>query len=166
MKTSFSILAISAICIGFSCTSPKTETTEIVPQDTVAGNYGLEVVESNVTNTAEMVNLVEKNGTFEGKIVGEIKEVCSAKGCWLTMDLPNGNTMRVTFKDYKFFVPKNSQGFPVILEGVATLSETSVSTLQHYAKDAGKSEEEIAKITEPKNEISFEAIGVKIKDKA
>ena len=37
---------------------------------------------------------------------------------------------------------------------------TSVSKLQHYAKDAGKSDEEVAKITEPKSEIVFTASGV------
>lgn len=166
MRTSVSIIAFFALCIGFSCNAPKTEKSELTSMDTVAGNYGAEVEEINITPATEMVRIVEKEGTFEGKITGEITEVCSEKGCWLKMDLPNGKSMRVTFKNYEFFVPKNSQGFPMILEGVATLSETSVKTLQHYAKDAGKSEEEIAQITEPKLEISFEAIGVKIKDKA
>ncbi|MBN3519145.1 DUF4920 domain-containing protein [Algoriphagus lutimaris] len=166
MKIPLTIIAFLALCIGFSCSSPKTDRSDLNPQDTVAGTYGSEVIESNIISTSEMVQIVQHEGTFEGKISGEITEVCSQKGCWLKMDLPNGNSMRVTFKNYEFFVPKNSQGFPMILEGVATLTKTSVKTLQHYAKDAGKSEEEIAKITEPKMEISFEAVGVKIKDKA
>lgn len=166
MKIPVAIIAFLAICVGFSCSSPTADRSQLTPEDTVAGTYGAEVLENNITSAAEMVEIVEKEGSFEGKIAGEITEVCSEKGCWLKMDLPNGNSMRVTFKNYEFFVPKNSQGFPMILEGVATLTETSVKTLQHYAKDAGKSEEEIAKITEPKLEISFEAVGVKIKDKA
>jgi hypothetical protein len=36
--------------------------------------------------------------------------------------------------------------------------------LRHYAEDAGKSKAEIAAITEPKREVSFEASGVLILD--
>jgi len=166
MRRLLSFLTLCSIIFSIACSSPDQKKAELVPQDTVAGVYGADVIESNITNATEMVSLVEENGTFEGKIIGEIAEVCSSKGCWLTMELPNGKSMRVTFKDYDFFVPKNSQGFPVILEGVATLTETDVKTQRHYAEDAGKSEEEIARITEPKREITFEAVGVKIKDKA
>ena len=53
-----------------------------------------------------------------------------------------------------------------MLEGVATLTETDVETLKHYAEDQGKSKEEVAAITAPKREITFEATGVVIKPKA
>ena len=42
-------------------------------------------------------------------------------------------------------------------------NKVSVADLKHYAEDAGKSEDEIAKITEPKIEYAFEANGVLIK---
>ncbi len=131
----------------------------------VAGKYGAAIDTAGVMPTRLMVEKVMENGTFEGRISGEIKEVCTKKGCWLTMDLPNGEDMRVTFKDYGFFVPTTSQGFPIVLEGVATLSETDVETLRHFAEDQGKSKEEVAAITAPRREITFEATGVVIKDK-
>jgi hypothetical protein len=40
---------------------------------------------------------------------------------------------------------------------------TTVAQLRHYAEDAGKSKEEIAKITEPKIELTFMADGVIVK---
>ncbi len=40
------------------------------------------------------------------------------------------------------------------------LKKFPLSNLQHYAKDAGKSEEEIKKIKEPKKELQFVAKGV------
>jgi hypothetical protein len=43
------------------------------------------------------------------------------------------------------------------------MKTTSVAELQHYAEDAGKSKEEIAKITEPKLELTFVADGVIVK---
>jgi hypothetical protein len=66
----------------------------------------------------------------------------------------------VKFKDYAFFVPKDIAGREVLVEGVAFTEETSIEELRHYAEDAGKSEEEIAKITEPVTEKKFMASGV------
>ena len=71
----------------------------------------------------------------------------------------------VRFKDYGFFMPLDSKDREVIVEGKAFVKETSVKELQHYAEDAGKSKEEIAKITEPKKEFAFEANGVLMKVK-
>ncbi|MEL6969642.1 MAG: DUF4920 domain-containing protein, partial [Bacteroidota bacterium] len=46
------------------------------------------------------------------------------------------------------------------MNGKAFYQTTSVDDLRHYAEDAGKSEEEIAAITEPKRELAFLADGV------
>lgn len=157
----------SAACQNQTSEKLSAETeTELISTDTIPGNYGAAVDGAGLVSTTEMIAEVEKDGDFEGKISGEIKEVCTKKGCWLTMDLPNGESMRVTFKDYEFFVPTTSQGYPVILEGVAVLTETDVETLRHYAEDGGMSKEDLEKITEPKREITFEAVGVKIQGKA
>jgi Domain of unknown function (DUF4920) len=66
----------------------------------------------------------------------------------------------VKFKDYAFFVPKDIAGREVMVEGKAYKEVTSVEELRHYAEDAGKSAEEIAKITEPVTEKKFMASGV------
>jgi uncharacterized protein (UPF0335 family) len=57
-------------------------------------------------------------------------------------------------------MPKDIVGKTVVLEGISKKEVTSVDELKHYAEDAKKSKEEIAKITEPKKEIKFEAKGV------
>jgi hypothetical protein len=66
----------------------------------------------------------------------------------------------IKFKDYGFFMPKDIVGKQVVLEGEASIKETSVKQLQHYARDAGKSEAEVMKITQPKKEVIFVAKGV------
>jgi hypothetical protein len=48
----------------------------------------------------------------------------------------------------------------VIFQGTPEVKTTSVADLQHYAEDAGKSKEEIAKIKTPKTELTFVAEGV------
>ena len=83
----------------------------------------------------------------------------------MKVKLADGNTMRVTFKDYGFFVPKDISGKKIIFEGTPEVTTTSVDEQRHYAQDAGKSKEEIAKISEPKRELTFVATGVLVPKK-
>ncbi len=64
------------------------------------------------------------------------------------------------YTDYGFFMPKNIEGQKVIVNGKAFVEEMSVNDQRHYAKDGGKSAEEIAQITQPKKTYGFEADGV------
>jgi hypothetical protein len=72
--------------------------------------------------------------------------------------------MVVQFKDYGFFVPKDIAGRQVVIEGYAYRAVTPIEDLKHYAEDAGKSQEEIDAITEPKEELKFLASGVILLD--
>lgn len=93
-------------------------------------------------------------------VKGTVDEVCQAKGCWMTIQGGEEEGMMVRFKDYGFFMPKDISGREVIMNGKAFYRVTPVDELRHYAEDAGKTAEEIAAITEPKKELSFEADGV------
>lgn len=101
-----------------------------------------------------------KGNTFTGKATGKVVSVCQEKGCWMKLEKAGGETMMVKFKDYGFFMPKDIVGKDVVLDGEATITETSVKQLKHYAGDAGKSKEEISKINSPKKELIFIAKGV------
>lgn len=48
----------------------------------------------------------------------------------------------------------------IVVQGTAEKKTTSVEMLKHYAEDAGKTKEEIAAITEPKQEIIIQATGI------
>ena len=82
------------------------------------------------------------------------------------MDVASGrDTVFVRFQDYSFFVPTEGvEGKRTIVEGEAFYDTLSVADLQHYAQDAGATEEEIAAITEPKLKLAFTATGVMIED--
>lgn len=99
------------------------------------------------------------------KVIGEVESVCPMAGCWMKVKLANGETMRVTFKDYGFFVPKDIAGQKVIFEGVAKQKVVSVSDQKHYAEDAGVSRAEIDKIDSDKVELTFVAEGVLVQKK-
>lgn len=119
----------------------------------------------DVENEIELRDLVSDINSYDSVMAvveAKVTEVCQAKGCWMKVELPNGESMRVTFKDYGFFMPKDLAGSSVKMVGIAKIEETDVETLKHFAEDAGKSEEEIAQITEPKMDYKFVASGVKL----
>ncbi len=112
---------------------------------------------------ADVLKQLETSDTVKAVMKAKVLEVCQEKGCWINLVDPASATdesLFVKFKGYSFFVPKDIAGREVLVEGMAFKQETSVKQLRHYAEDAGKSEEEIAKITEPKTEKKFMASGV------
>ncbi len=108
------------------------------------------------------------NETKQGipvKIEAKVSAVCQSKGCWMTLENPNGKPVFVRFKDYGFFMPLDLAGKTVVLEGNMYEDVTPVDELRHYAEDKGASEAEIAAITEPKREMKVYATGVAIPSK-
>lgn len=149
------VIAFFAACNS----KPKTElrATEYLVGTAV---YGDSIQDVNVIDVAAMSTAMTDKSKMDMKVRGKITEVCEKKGCWMIMKLSNGDDMRVTFKNYKIFVPKDLTGKDVVLDGFAFTDTTSIEDQKHYAEDAGKSASEIAKITTPKKELSFEAKGV------
>lgn len=128
------------------------------------GHFGKVIDEDGVISMSEFDQLISNtDDTLEVKISSTAKEVCVKKGCWMKIDLANGDLMRVTFKDYGFFVPKDIVDKEVVLAGKAFRDTTSIADLKHYAEDGGSSEEEIAAITSPEINTTFIAEGVIIK---
>ena len=125
-------------------------------------HFGATITADNAITYEELVPKMANTDSLAIKITGTVGEVCQKKGCWMMLvsDQPGVPEMRVTFKDYAFFMPKDLTGKRVVLDGFAYISETSVEDLRHYAEDAGKSAEEIAAITEPEREVTYEASGV------
>ncbi len=134
--------------------------SEISAQDAF---YGAKIDDSDAVPVKELVTMMQGKSEMEIKIIGKVEEVCQVKGCWMTVVKEDGTAMRVTFKDYGFFVPKDIAGKTAVLKGKAYTKVTTVAELQHYAEDGGKSKEEIEKIKEDKTELAFEADGVIIR---
>ena len=99
---------------------------------------------------------------LDGKIKAKIVEVFEKKGCWVKLDLGNGETATVKMKDYGFFLPLAAKGKTVVIDGEVKMKTTSVAELKHYAEDAKKSKEEIDAIKEPKKELRVMAKGILI----
>lgn len=128
-------------------------------------SYGAEITPDGAMSMAEFTEAMAGTESMDAKVEGEINATCAVKGCWMDMRLADGSTMKVRFKDYGFFVPKQGmEGKVAILQGTATRETVDVATLRHYAEDAGKSQDEIEAITEPETSIGFIAEGVLIRD--
>ncbi len=121
--------------------------------------FGVKTSGKDAVNADELMALLADKESTKVKVKGEVVEVCKAEGCWLRMKTSTGS-MLVKMKDHKFFVPLAMNGKTIVAEGTATLKETSVKMLRHYAEDAGKTKEEIAAIKEPKKEITVQAKGI------
>jgi hypothetical protein len=156
------LMGLSVVLIA-GCT-PKAQETAQVEQETIENYsyFGEQIAPEDALEVKYLSEKITGNDSLAIKLVGNISEVCQNKGCWMTIELENGEKMRVTFKDYGFFVPKDASGKTVVIDGLAYQSVTSVDELRHYAEDAGKSAEEVAAITDGKKELTFTAAGVAI----
>ena len=128
--------------------------------------FGEKFVANKVLTNKEMLKkykTLKKGDSISVKFKSTIKEVCKKKGCWMQMDLSDNNQSFVRFKDYGFFVPLNADNSEAIVNGIAFIDVVTVDELKHYAKDAGKSQAEINKITKPEITYAFKATGVLIK---
>lgn len=151
-----------------SCKNEKETTEEKVEEvkkEIAYTSIGMEINDADALSSERMMEHykgMKVGDTVPTKMKAKIVEVCSKKGCWMTLDMDGENQVMVKFKDYGFFMPLDAEG-EVVVNGIAYVEETPVDELRHYAEDAGKSKEEIEAITEPKLEYKFEADGVLLK---
>lgn len=119
--------------------------------------YGEKLSPDSATSMADfMSNVSQEESAF--KVRGVVDEVCQMKGCWMTLKTESGSTVRVRFKDYGFFVPKDISGKEVIVEGVANKELLDEETAKHYAEDGGKQYDESMR-----DAITFIAKGVLVR---
>lgn len=140
-------------------------TQNIDAQSNEVNSYGSEFkVQEKVDATSNVFENLALADKETAQLQGTITEVCQAKGCWMKVNLNDGEEVFVRFKDYGFFVPTDSAGKDVVMNGLAFVEEMSVEDQQHYAMDKGATKEEIKKIQKPKRTLGFEADGVRIAD--
>ena len=147
----FLIFALVSI---YACQNNSTENQNLI---------GEKVAIEKAVDISTLPTILQSSDKKEDVVLtAEVTEVCKAKGCWMKLKMADGEDVRVTFKDYALFMPKDIVGKEVVIHGVASKKEISIDELQHYAKDAGKSEDEIAMIEQPEIQLTFEADGVVI----
>ncbi|MEZ4859305.1 MAG: DUF4920 domain-containing protein [Flavobacteriaceae bacterium] len=169
-KIAYLLLLTLAFTNCKNASDSKEMEASSVTEEKVAVNYQVFGEDFNPENVLTKEAMIAKyknlkvGDTVEVNFTSKVNSVCQSKGCWMRLDLGEDESF-VKFKDYGFFMPKDIAGQEVIVSGKAFVEETSVEDLQHFAKDAGKPQDEIDAITESKLTLSFLSSGVLLPEK-
>ncbi|MCC9135998.1 DUF4920 domain-containing protein [Pontibacter silvestris] len=166
MKAALRMLFFATALYSCNQTKPISEVTETTTGETrtVGNTFGSPFSESNPISISMLQQAIAGKDSVQATVSAEIVESCQAKGCWADVKLPDNRTMKVTFRDYAFFLPvEDLKGRTVVFSGTAKKEVVSVDAQRHYAQDAGKPAAEIAAITQPKEELHFVADGIVLK---
>lgn len=165
IRTLTLLLAVGALSVGLAQdsrpTSKPAEKKSALPAlGHPAGVYGAGV---DLGAGPALKDVYAKPDDYKGKTIrlqGKIEDVCRKKGCWMV--LRDGEAeVRVKFKDYAFFVPRDSSDREVIIQGVAKAETISEEVAKHYAEEGGDPEAAKA-IKGPQTVVSFMATGAEI----
>ena len=154
-KFSLLLVIFALASITLNAQPPKTPVT-------AGTTFGTPISAEGSHPVADLPKLIGEEESVTVKVSGEVTDVCPKMGCWLSLKMPDNSKVFVKMKDYGFFVPVELIGKTIAIDGQAKIERTSVEELKHYAKDAQKSDEEIAAIKEPKEEIRLMANGIVI----
>lgn len=150
MKKLLSILAIALVA------------TTAQAQEGKQTYYGKKFENGRTMDVAQFSDAMKSTDKLANiRVMGTLSQVCQSAGCWVRLQNPNGEDVFVKFKDH-FTIPMDLAGASAVVCGTASKKSVSVADQRHFAEDAGKSAEEIAKITEPKDEIRIDATGILI----
>ena len=97
----------------------------------------------------------------DGRMVlveGVVRRACTQMGCWMELAPGEGGPgMRVTFKDYGFFVPTDSAGAKARVRGTVKVAELSAAQAEHLRAEGGSMR------AGPQREVRLVATGVELR---
>jgi hypothetical protein len=138
-------LAVALVCLSFS---------GLVG----AEQYGAPLKSRQAIPIESAIEQLAGQRTAQVVVQSKVGKVCMAKGCWLGLTNASGE-VRVTFKDYGFFVPASLIGKTVLVEGILEKVTMSLAESRHYVEDAGG---DPATVTQPRVEYRIVASGVEV----
>jgi hypothetical protein len=146
------IAILSAVLLLSSAPAPKAAVTHWGSEQTLTA-------EPKPLATA----IAETKSGSTVLVAAKAESVCQKKGCWVV--LRDGDaSVRVTMKDYGFFLPSDVAGKTLVIEGVLAETVTTEKDQRHYAKDAGKSKAEIAAIKGELKAWSLVASSIRVQE--
>ena len=152
---------VAAQATAEHCDPKKESKFKSLSKPNTAGGYGAIIKKDGAITVADLdTKMAATKKDMDVLITGKVVSVCKAKGCWMGVDKGTGDPMRIRFKDYAFFVPRDIEGQTFFAQGTAFYDTTSVEMLKHYAMDAKEPQAKIDAITKPEIELSFTATGV------
>jgi hypothetical protein len=137
-------------------TKEKIESSE--PSSIVV--RGDKIGDSPVVALSDIMKDPEKYENKKIILEGTVDAVCQKKGCWMEVKpAPDESGVRVTFKDYGFFVPKDSKSLKVRAEGKIKITTLSKADADHYEEEGAQL---VRNADGTVTEIGFVASGVEL----
>ena len=152
----FLIPTIFLMSCGASGTKPAEEKQSPSDQEV----YGDKINRENPISGDQLYAMMQEKDSVWVTLKSKIVTNCQKSGCWMDLDMGNNQVIKVSFKDYAFVIPIESEGKTATVEGFAKKELISVELLKHWAEDAGKTQEEIDAITQEEYIYTFDAKGV------
>ena len=91
-----------------------------------------------LTSLAEVIAAPESFEKQKVLTTGVVRASCLKKGCWMEIrpeDDRSGTAMTVRFEDYGFFVPLDSRGATVKLDGLVSIVTLSAAEVAHLEEE-------------------------------
>lgn len=119
--------------------------------------------DAELVSVADCVNKADSLGGKKVKISGRVAQVCVKKGCWWSIENPEdpSQRIRVTHKDYGFFVPQDAKGKEAVAYGTLEVKKMTEAEAVHMAKDEGQTAIDPDKL--PKVELRLLASAIEMK---
>lgn len=102
-------------------------------------DFGSALPKGEAMRLGELVANSDEFLDNEVLVTTRIAKVCQKKGCFFIAQ-DGAATARVTFRDYGFFIPTDSSGKTVTLQGTFTRQAVTQEQAAHYASDLGETE--------------------------
>ena len=142
--------ALAAACV-LSVQVASAEVTRL--SEPVAVTEDAEIFGAPLDASAQATSLealLDSPGDFVDtavKVDARISQVCQKKGCFMIASAGD-RAIRISFKDYSFFVPTDTGGKTVTLTGTFIERELSEKQAAHFREDAGSDTIQAGKVYE------------------
>ena len=136
----FSTIAVALIAAGASYASDETKVirlSEPVEQTAESESFGALVDESVAEVSLEKI--ASDGDSYVGqsvRVVARVAEVCQKKGCFFIAQ-EGSSVVRISFKDYGFFVPTDISGKRVTFVGEVVARDLTADEAAHFTEDMG-----------------------------
>lgn len=151
-------VVIGLISVGWACQSGRVDAPTKEASPAAAINAGAAPAPPTVAPAAPagpaqaygasfepaasvpLTTLLQRPQEYADKTVtteGKVQRACTRKGCW--MEIGEGDeACRVTFKDYGFFVPRDSAGAHARIQGKLATRVVEAAAVEHLESEGAR----------------------------
>ena len=126
------LLTLSLVLMAF----PVLAADEKTPAPSAPLLRGARVPAVPTVTLAALLAAPEKQEGKDVVVEGQVRKACERKGCWMEL-APDAQAagVRVTFKNYAFFVPTDAAGSTARVVGKVHVTEVSERDARHYRSE-------------------------------